>query len=128
MRANTTTSKIDENSVSQQFFNEYIEALDPNRLYFTQKDIDHFQRRASTPLYNGLKQGDTEFAFVVYNTLVDKVGKREKFTKSLIEEGFDFTKGENYKFDRKEAAWAKSEEELTTYGEEKSKMTYLPSD
>ena len=116
---------INENDISRQLFDEYLETLDPNHLYFTQKDIDYFKKQASASLYNKLKQGNTEFAFIVYNALLDKVKKREKFAKSLVKKGFDFTKCEYYKFDRTETGWAKSEKELDSIWREKIKNDIL---
>ncbi len=118
-------NKTNENEISQQLFNEYLETLDPYHLYFTQKDIDYFKKEAGPSLYNKLKQGNTEFAFIVYNTHMDKVKKREKFAKSLVKKGFDFNKDENFNFDRAEADWAKSEEELDDIWRKKIKNDVL---
>ena len=118
-------NKTDEDIISQQLFNEYLETLDPNHLYFTQKDIDYFKEKAEPSLYNKLKQGNTEFAFIVYNTLMDKVEKRENYAKSIVKEGFDFNINEAYKFDRTKKDWAKSEKELDDTWRKKIKNDIL---
>ena len=114
-----------EDDISRQLFSEYLETLDPNHLYFTQKDIDYFKKRACTSLYNELKQGNTDFAFIVYNALVEKVKQREKFAKSLVKKGFSFSKSESYKFDRTESTWPKSERELDDIWRKKIKNDIL---
>ena len=119
------TTKTNETEISEQFFNEYLETLDPNHLYFTQNDINHFRRLAAPSLYDKLKKGNTEFAFVVYNTLVDKVKEREKFAKKLVKNGFDFSKDEKYKYDRSESKWAESETELDDIWRKKLKNDIL---
>ncbi len=119
------TTKTNEVEISEQLFNEYLETLDPNHLYFTQKDINHFRRLAAPSLYNKLKKGNTEFAFIVYNTLVDKVKERENFAKKLVKKGFDFSKDEKYKYDRSESKWADSETDLDNIWRKKLKNDIL---
>ena len=118
-------NKTNEEEISQQFFNEYLETLDPNHLYFTQEDIEYFNQKAKPSLYSKLKQGNTEFAFIVYNTHVKRVREREIFAKSLAEKGFDFSKNEDFKFDRTEAKWAKSAKELDEIWRRKIKNDIL---
>ena len=98
--------------------------LDPNRLYFTQKDVDSLKKEGGV-LYDKLKKGDTSFAFIAYNTLVAKVKERDAYAKSIIKHGFDFTKNEDYKFNRAGIGWVKSEEELNGAWREKIKNDIL---
>ena len=117
-------NKTDENIISQQLFSEYLETLDPNHLYFTQKDIAYFKEQARPSLYNKLKQGNTEFAFIVYNTLVDKVKKRENYAKSLLKKGFNFNKNENINLIEQKKSGQNLKKNWMISGEKRLKMTF----
>ena len=117
-------NKTDDTEISEQLFEEYINVLDPNHIYFTQVDIDSFKAEAG-PLYSKLKQGDTLFAYTVYNNLINKVKDREKFSKTLIDSGFDYSIDESFKYDRKDEKWVKSEEELDIIWRKKIKNDIL---
>lgn len=111
-------------TLSEQLFNEYLKALDPNQLYFTQKDIDYLSS-ISENTYENLKNGDISFAFASYNLLMKKVRIREDYVKELLKHKFDFKIKENYEFDRSKAQWAKSEEELNEIWRKKIKNDIL---
>ncbi|MCP4180692.1 MAG: tail-specific protease [bacterium] len=117
--------KSDEKKLSEDFFKEYLNSLDPNHLYFTKTDIAYLKQAAGPSLYNKLQNGDTSFAFIAYNKLLLKVEEREKYTAKLIKHGFDFTKDENYTFDRSKLAWADSNAELNKVWRKKIKNDIL---
>ncbi len=111
--------------LSEELFNEYLKTLDPNHLYFTQKDVDEFKKEISGDLYTNLSRGDVTFAFVAYNRLLDKVHERDKYSKNLINKGFDFTQDEDFMFDRANANWAQSEADLDEVWKKKLKNDIL---
>ncbi|HJO95835.1 MAG TPA: carboxy terminal-processing peptidase [Victivallales bacterium] len=117
--------KSDEKKLSKEFFKEYLNSLDPNHIYFTETDITYLKQAAGPSLYNKLQNGDTSFAFIAYNKLLLKVEEREKYTAELIKKGFDFTKNENYIFDRSKLAWANSNKELDEIWRKKIKNDIL---
>ncbi|MEI6055509.1 MAG: hypothetical protein WCR55_05540, partial [Lentisphaerota bacterium] len=77
----------DQKLLSDELFDEYLKTLDPNHLYFTQKDLDDFKYGISGDLYTNLSRGDVNFAFVVYNRLLDKVKVRDEYSKNIIKKG-----------------------------------------
>src|SRR5213594_2396781 len=54
--------KLDE-KISQQFLKNYLEGLDYNHLYFTQKDVDLFVAKFGSTLNNDVLLGNPEPAF-----------------------------------------------------------------
>lgn len=115
----------DQKLLSDELFDEYLKTLDPNHLYFTQKDVDDFKKGISGELYINLSRGDVTFAFVAYNRLMDKVKFRDEYSKGLIKKGFDFTQNEDFAFDRSDENWAKSESELDEIWKRKLKNDIL---
>lgn len=115
---------IDPNGLSEQLFQEYLKALDSNHLYFIKKDIDDFRDQAGD-LYARVCRGDTSFAFVAYNNLVEKVKLREEYAKNVVKKGFDFNENEDYEFDRSKIDWSDSEKELDAIWEKKLKNDIL---
>lgn len=111
--------------LSDELFDEYLKTLDPNHLYFTQKDVDDFKNGISGELYTNLSRGDVTFAFVVYNRFLDKVKARDEYSKNLVNKGFDFTQNEDFMFDRSDENWAKTESELDDIWKRKLKNDIL---
>jgi carboxyl-terminal processing protease len=58
--------KIDD-KVSQLLLKNYLEALDYNRLFLTQKDVDTFTAKYSTTLDDDILLGNPEPAFAIYD-------------------------------------------------------------
>ena len=116
-------SKLNDD-ISDRIFDQYIESLDPNRMYFTQSDIDDLIRYRPT-MERALKSADLEPAFDVFNRYVKRVNERIEFARQRLLEGFDFTKDELFYFDRSESPWAANEQELNEYWARRVKNDYL---
>lgn len=114
----------DPDGLSEQFFQEYLKVLDPNHLYFIKTDINDLKEQSGN-LYAKVCRGDTSFAFIAYNKLVEKVKLRDEYAKSFIKKGFDFSEDEDYVFDRSKVDWANSEAELDVIWAKKLKNDIL---
>src|ERR1700753_3793447 len=64
--------KLDE-KVSQRFLKNYLEALDYNHLYFTQKDVDLFTAKFGNTLNNDVLLGNPDPAFTIFNIYKKRV-------------------------------------------------------
>ncbi len=108
---NNHYSKTDfEDEVSQKLLDTYIDFLDSNRLYFTQVDIDRFQRAYSTSLDDYVFDGSLEPARDIYETYSKRVEARvAKIEKTLAEHEFTFDGDGTVEKRRKESAWPADE-------------------
>ena len=98
-------------TLSQAILDNYIDSLDPSRLFFMQSDIveikklenafDDFIRRGVTAAYHGI--------FDIYRVRLEQ---RTSYALERIEHSFDFEIDEFYDLDRSKAPWAESEDEL----------------
>jgi carboxyl-terminal processing protease len=100
--------KIDD-KLSKELLKNYLEALDYNHLFFTQKDVDQFAKKYETSLDDDILLGNPEPAYVIYDLykkrLVDRVAK----VKELLKGNFDLTGNGTVEVNRQKAAWPKDE-------------------
>ena len=103
-----TRHKLDE-KISQQFLKNYLEGLDYNRLYFTQKDIDLFTAKYGKSLSTDVLIGNTEPAFTIYEIYKKRLEDRIAKNKELVKEKFLFASNGSVQINRQKAAWPKDE-------------------
>jgi len=101
--------------LSDDFLATYLRDLDYGRVYFTQSDVDRFEKEYGDRLSQMLLEKDSmRAALDIYETFVKRVEKRVADGQQMLEEGaFDFAKDESVMRSRKEAAWPKDEAEAT---------------
>src|SRR5688572_3021051 len=58
-RAHYSKRKLDD-SISKQLLKNFLERLDYNHLFFTQKDVDEFNAKYATTLDDDLRVGNTQ--------------------------------------------------------------------
>ncbi len=94
-----------DDSLSGQILDRYLEALDPNRNFFTAADVAEFAPYR-TQLDDALRRSEIEPAFVIFKRFRARVDERVQLAVQLLERGeFDFSKPESYQFDRAKAPW-----------------------
>ncbi len=104
------TFKIN-NSLSDQIFDSYIEALDPNRSYFYQKDIDSFQI-FRYKLDDALNHPELNAPFQMFRLFQARVDERTLHALDLLKEKFNFSINEKLIIDRSKLDWAVDKDEL----------------
>ena len=104
------TFKIN-NSLSDQIFDSYIEALDPNRSYFYQKDIDSFQI-FRYKLDDALNHPELNAPFQMFRLYQARVDERTLHALDLLKEKFNFSINEKLIIDRSKLDWAVDKDEL----------------
>ncbi len=105
-----TLPEIDDD-VSEQFFDEYFDELDPNRYFFLQSDLDEFAVYRES-LDDMVEKGDLDFGFKVYERFIERVTERTEYVKSIINDEFDFTIDEDILLDRQDLPWPATAAEL----------------
>jgi len=82
-----------DNEISERMLNNYIEALDPMKLYFYQSDIEAF-RRWQFALDDQVSEGDIRFAHDVYKVFLARLEQQLKMVDELVELEHDYTQDE----------------------------------
>lgn len=98
-------------SFSAKIWDSYLEQLDPNRIYFTQKDIDALSKHKNQ-FDEYIENGDTGSALEIFNVYKKRVAERSEFAVKRVKEPFNFALDESYVIDRTEAQWAADTEAL----------------
>jgi len=104
--------QIDDN-FSLKIFENYLEALDNNRSYFLQSDIDEFEQYKF--MFDDLIYAtNLQPAYDIFKIYKKRVKERLNFIDSLLsmEQEFDYSIDEYYYPDRRKDSWAKSINEL----------------
>jgi carboxyl-terminal processing protease len=114
---------LDDN-LSSQIFDNYLKALDGEKVFFLQSDIDHFAY-ARTRLDDAILGEDLSTPFAIFNLFQQRVAERFIYARSLLKKGFDFNIKESYEFSRKNEPWPKSEAELNDLWRKRVKNDWL---
>jgi len=113
-----------DNAFSEKILAQYIKQLDSNKLYFTQTDINEFNKHKQE-FDDYIESGDTTFAVSLFKTYQKRVKERSNFAAMRIEQPFDFKKDESYIFDREDTAWAADKKALDILWTKRIKNDYI---
>ena len=97
-------------SISSAIFSRYFEALDPNKADFYQADIAMFEDQRYL-LDDQIPEGELQFAYDVFTLYRQRALERIDYAFELLDEGFDFSKDEEYDFDRENSSYPTNEQE-----------------
>ncbi|MEQ1858701.1 MAG: carboxy terminal-processing peptidase [Chthoniobacteraceae bacterium] len=100
--------KIDD-KLSRELLKNYLDALDYNHLFFTQKDVDALTKKYETSLDDDILLGNPEPAYVIYELYRKRVTERAAKVKTLLKEPFDFKGTRTVEINRQKAPWPKDE-------------------
>ena len=100
-----------DDDLSSKVFDYYIEALDSNRMYLLEADVQAFElyRYRLDDMVRSEPLNPVFDMFDVYRT---RVSERLQYAMKQIEAEPDFTVDESYEFDRETLPWATTKEEL----------------
>src|SRR5882724_503916 len=110
--------------MSTQIFDRYLNALDIDRLFFTQVDVDRFAPQRDK-LGDAIYNQDLSVPYAIFNLYEQRVGERTAYTRQLLKQGFDFSKDETYRYEREKAPWAHSETEVNDIWRKRVKNDWL---
>jgi carboxyl-terminal processing protease len=102
--------KLDD-SVSKKVLTQYLQDLDPNKLFFTQAEIDKLNAQYATTLDDAILAGDLDPARQIFALYKANVTARVASNKKLADKKFDFKTKEVVALDRKDAPWPKDKAE-----------------
>lgn len=97
-------------SISSVIFDNYLSALDPNKFFFFESDIKKFEV-LRYQLDNQIPEGELQFAYDVFSVYRKRALNRYNYAFELLEKEFDYSKEEEFQFDRENAKWPTSVEE-----------------
>ena len=109
---------------SEYVFNEFIDGLDPNKRYFTQKDLKDFEKY-KYDIDNQLLREDLSFYRIVYERFTKKIKNAKSYYGDLLTSPFNFKKKESIDVDYDNILFAKNETQLKDYWRKQLKLSVL---
>jgi carboxyl-terminal processing protease len=94
-----------DDTLSAEIYRRYFEALDSDKLFFTQADMARFAP-LRTSLDDAIKSGNLQPAYDIFQTYLKRVDEREAYARSLLAKPMDFSAKETWAYDREKADWA----------------------
>lgn len=113
-----------DDALSVKVMNKYIKSLDPDRMLFTQSDIDGFAKD-SKKIDDAIQNKNLDIPFSMFKIYNQRVVERMTYARSLLKNGFDFTVQEDYPLSREDAPWAKTEEQANELWRKRVKSDWL---
>ncbi|MEJ2093835.1 MAG: carboxy terminal-processing peptidase [Gammaproteobacteria bacterium] len=113
-----------DDSLSTSILDRYLDSLDPNRSYFLASDISNFDKYRFK-LDNRLKDEDLMPAFDIFRIYRKRVDERINHAIAMLDNDFDFTIDESYRFDRRDSDWARTKAELDEIWRKRVKIDVL---
>ncbi|MCA0388631.1 MAG: carboxy terminal-processing peptidase [Bacteroidetes bacterium] len=103
--------KTVDDSLSAWIYNDYLKALDFQKMYFLQSDVDEFSKYKFV-LDQNMGTGNLVPPFDMFNRYKERLNERIKFVLTVLDKPLDLTKNEEINLDREKAGYAKDEKEL----------------
>jgi carboxyl-terminal processing protease len=113
-----------DDAMSEKMFDNYFKALDSEKLYFTQADVDQFAPMR-TKLDDAINNGNLTLPFAIYNVYQQRFNDRMSYAREVLKSKFDFTADESLQLDREKAAWPRSEDEARDLWRKRVKNDWL---
>ncbi len=111
--------------LSSKMLDKYLENLDPNHSYFTQQDINKFEKYRFI-LDDDLNEPDLTPAFQIFKLYRARVEYRSEYALDLLNSNkFDFSIDEDYLFDRRKSPWSINQAALDEVWRKRVKNDYL---
>lgn len=113
-----------DDALSSKVFDQYLRALDPEKVYFLQSDVDRLAVER-TRLDDAILSEDLRAPFEIFNVYERRAVERMAYARSLLHKGFDFAGDETLMLDRKDQAWPATEADAQDLWRKRVKNDWL---
>jgi len=97
-----------DDAMSVRILDEYLDALDPNRSFLLDADVQSFRKQYEKALDDDLRRARLDAAFDIFKTFRARVEEAVTKALTLVDSDFDFTKREEYVVEREEEPWPRT--------------------
>ncbi|MEX2114007.1 MAG: carboxy terminal-processing peptidase [Pirellulales bacterium] len=122
-RQHLTRHPLDD-EISNRWINNYLKMLDPRKVFFSQADVDEFMNYRNQ-LDDMALQGDTSFAYRVFNKFLTRIDERVKLVDEILAGPIDETVDEELITDPDEIAYAKDDADVRDRWRQRVKFDLL---
>jgi carboxyl-terminal processing protease len=113
-----------DDALSTRMFDQYLKALDPEKVYFLKSDIDQLAGDR-TLLDDAILSEDLRAPFEIFNLYEHRAIERLVYARSLLHKGFDFDLDESLTIDRRNQPWPATEAESLDLWRKRVKNDWL---
>ncbi len=113
-----------DDQLSSSIYKHYLENLDQNKAYFLKTDIQEFERYRFK-IDDAIMRSDLSPAYDIFKRYRQRVDERITFALKAIQQDFDFSLDESYRFDRREDDWAANKADLDSLWRKRVKNDVL---
>jgi carboxyl-terminal processing protease len=113
-----------DDAMSAKIFDNYVQNLDSEKLYFVQADIDGFAS-LRTKMDDAINNENLSAPFAMYNLRQQRFVERMNYARQLLKTKPDFTLDETLELDREKSPWAKNEDEIRELWRKRVKNDWL---
>lgn len=89
---------------STKAFKNYLQNLDPQKVYFVQSDLNEFDR-FKNQIDDAMLTGNIDFMFDIFNRHQDRMFDRIDFAMTLLKDSFDFNINDSFQINREQSNW-----------------------
>lgn len=100
-----------DNALSERIYILYLKALDPQKTFFVQSDIDHFETYRFK-FDDFVKRSKLEVPYEMYALLLERMDEQYALVSELLAEDYDFNVDRSIVVQRKNEAYPKDKAEL----------------
>ncbi len=113
-----------DDALSSKVFDQYVNALDPEKIHFLQSDIDRLGIDRAR-LDDAILTEDLRAPFAIFNQYVQRAAERLTYARTLLRAGFDFQRDETLLINRKDQPWPATEAQLRELWRKRVKNDWL---
>lgn len=90
--------------ISSKFLDHYLNALDPQHIFFLQSDVEEFNQWRTKLDEMTVNTGDTSPGYIIFNRFFERLRQQHGYVQNLLQtEKFEFNTEERYLLNRKDA-------------------------
>ncbi len=120
-RSHYLDKKLD-NKTGKEILTAYIDALDNNRVFFLQSDIDEFEKKYAENFADYLKRGDLTAGFAIYQRFQQRANEYYAFANKFLKSNVNLKRQDSIVIDREKQPFFKNANEQKKYWEQQ--LTY----
>lgn len=124
MQTNHLSNQPLDDSRSIRAFENYVDNLDPLKVYFLKSDVTEFER-FKTLLDDQMLAGDFTAAYAVFNRFLERLDERTDLAAELVDGDHDFTIDEDMMTDVDQLDFAETEQEIRDRWRKRIKYSLL---
>ena len=113
-----------DDALSSRMFDTYLKNLDYYRNVLIKADVDGFEPYRDK-FDDAINKGNLSFAFDMFNLTLKRRAERFDYALALLEQDFDFSRDDQYLYDRENAAWPATTAELNEIWRQRVKFDAL---